>query len=453
MPWGQTMRFTFPLLAAASLLAVCAGAPAQAQSGANAELCASHDYGAHTPAQRIAACTALIDAAKDMPAPELSTLLTSRGVAYAYTSDMKSALADLDRAIALDAQNEIAVRERARDYRMIGRLEQALVDINAALRLKPSDVIALDVRANIFNNNRQYDRAIEDYNEALRINPKFAQSYRNRGAAYYFKGDYQAAIKDYDQAIKLDPKDSHAFTNRGAAYKKLGRYDQAIADDSEAIKLDPTVPEYFDNRGLNYEDNGDYERALADFNEAIRIQPKVNFITNRADIYNRMGQYDRAIENYDRALSLNPAFTLAYYNRGVAYHSKGDLDNAIADFEQALRINPHMDIAAEMLAKAREERARRQLAGPPVKPTFDCTTATLAVEKAICADPQLAKLDREVGDAYKAALGKLSRKGAARLRREQRAFVARRDKEFGRADYHFRRELERRLAKLREMGG
>jgi tetratricopeptide (TPR) repeat protein len=447
------MRFIFPLLAAASLIAVSAATPAQAQSGADAALCASQDYGAHTPAQRIAACTALIEAAKDMPAPELSTLFTNRGSAHAHVSQMKQSLADFDRAIALDANNEVALRERARDYRMTGRLDQALVDINAALRLKPEDFIALDVRANIFNNNRQYDRAIEDYNEALRLNPKFAQSYRNRGAAYYFKGDYQAAIKDYDRAIELDPKDAHAFSNRGAAYKKLGRYDQAIADDTAAIRINPTVPEYFDNRGLSYEDNGDYQRALADFNEAIRIQPDVKFITNRADVYNHMGQYDRAIENYDRALSLNPAFSLAYYNRGVAYRGKGDLDNAIADFEQALRIDPHMDIAAEMLAKTREERDRRRLAGPPLRPSFDCATATLAVEKAICADPQLAKLDRQVDEAYKAALTKLNRRSAARLRRDQRAFIAKRDKEFGRADYHFGRELEKRLAKLRAMGG
>ena len=447
------MRSTVALLAAASLLAVLADAPARAQSDANAALCAKEDYQTHSPAQRIAACSALIDAAKDMPAPALSTLLTNRGSARAYANKMDASIADFDRAIALDPNNEVAYRERARNYRMTGRLDQALVDINAALRLKPNDFIALDVRANIFNNNRQYDRAIEDYNEALRLNPKFAQSYKNRGAAYYFKGDYQAAIKDYDRSIALDPKDAKTFTNRGAVYKKLGRYDQAVADDSEAIRLDPSVPEFFDNRGLNYQANGDYDRAIADFSEAIRLQPKAKFLTNRGDSYNLKGDYDHAIENYDRALSLNPAFYLAYYNRGVAYRGKGDLENAIADFEQALRANPRFDTAAEMLAKARQERARLQLAGPPVKPAFDCAGARLAVEKAICADPTLARLDREIEAAYKAALAKLHRRAAKRLRREQRAFIARRDKQFGRDGYDVKRALEKRLAQLRQMGG
>ena len=55
-------------------------------------------------------------------------------------------------------------------------------------------------------------------------------------------------------------------------------------------------------------------------------------------------------------------------------------------------------------------------------PTFDCDTAKRAVEKAICSDPDLIRLDRQIDDAYKAALAKLDRAGVARLRREQRAF-------------------------------
>ena len=84
-------------------------------------------------------------------------------------------------------------------------------------------------------------------------------------------------------------------------------------------------------------------------------------------------------------------------------------------------------------------------------PTFDCATARRAVEKAICSDPDLSRLDRQIDDAYKAALAKLNRKGVARLRDEQREFNAKRDKSFGRPDYQLKRELERRLMVLRGM--
>ena len=222
-----------------------------------------------------------------------------------------------------------------------------------------------------------------------------------------------------------------AFTNRGAAYKKLGRIDQAITDDSEAIRLDPQSPEYFDNRGLSYAANSDYDRAIADYNEAIRLRPQANFLTDRGDAYNFKHDYDRAIADYDRAIGLNPGFYLAYNNRGSAYDKKGDLDRAIADYEQALRINPQFDKAAENLGEVRIRRDRRNAANfDNLLPTFACRSASRPVEKAICSDPDLTRLDREIDDSYKAALASPQRKGrrgaapgAARLHRRAQQVV------------------------------
>ena len=115
-----------------------------------------------------------------------------------------------------------------------------------------------------------------------------------------------------------------------------------------------------------------------------------------------------------------------------------------------MRLDPQLDDAADNLAVLRQERDRRGAAsgGNTVLPTFDCSTARRAVEKAICSDPELARLDRQIDDAYKAALAKLGRHDAAELRREQRAFIARRDRAFGDPDYRIKDEFERRLQSL-----
>jgi tetratricopeptide (TPR) repeat protein len=275
----------------------------------------------------------------------------------------------------------------------------------------------------------------------------------DRGAAYYFKKDYQAAIRDYDQAIRLDPNNARAFSNRGAAYKKLGRIDQAIADHTAAIRLDPQSPENFDNRGLSYAANGDYDRAIADYNEAIRLKPQANFLTDRGDSYNFKHDYDRAIADYDRAIALNPGFYLAYNNRAAAYEKKGELDRAIADYEAALRINPQFDKAAENLADVRMQRDRRNsTASDSLLPSFSCRSAKQAVEKAICSDPDLARLDREIDASYKAALATSKGRAAEALRAEQRGFLAVRNKSFGNPRYNLKREMEQRLAALRGVG-
>ena len=151
-------------------------------------------------------------------------------------------------------------------------------------------------------------------------------------------------------------------------------------------------------------------------------------------------------------IALNPGFYLAYNNRGAAYGFKGDLDRAIADYEAALRINPQFDQAAENLAAVRVKRDRRNAVNSDnLLPSFDCKKATRAVEKAICSDPDLSRLDREMDAAYKAALANLTGRAAKRLKQEQQDFLATRNRSFGKPQYNFRRELELRLAALRGM--
>ena len=72
---------------------------------------------------------------------------------------------------------------------------------------------------------------------------------------------------------------------------------------------------------------------------------------------------------------------------------------ALADFAAAIKLNPdHPAAKGNHKALAQElERHGAQMAVAG-RPSFDCATAKRAVEKAICADPELADLDREIND-------------------------------------------------------
>jgi uncharacterized protein YecT (DUF1311 family) len=65
-------------------------------------------------------------------------------------------------------------------------------------------------------------------------------------------------------------------------------------------------------------------------------------------------------------------------------------------------------------------------------PSFDCKAAN-ETEKVICGSDKLSALDREIADAYKAALRRLAADAAAvvALRESQRHFIALRDKGLG----------------------
>src|SRR5262249_14946523 len=175
-----------------------------------------------------------------------------------------------------------------------------------------------------------------------------------------------------------------------------------------AIRRSPTKADYYSNRGLSHADLHEYDRAIADYNEAIRLSRQANFFTNRGDAYQYKKEYDHAIADYKEALKLDPTFALAHNNLRAAYGSKGDLDGAILHYEQAVRLNPRNNTAVESLTAVRRDRDRLALVNPRSGPSFDCAIAKRAVEKAICSDQELARLDRDLNAAYQSALAKLS---------------------------------------------
>ncbi|HEX8666662.1 MAG TPA: lysozyme inhibitor LprI family protein [Beijerinckiaceae bacterium] len=84
------------------------------------------------------------------------------------------------------------------------------------------------------------------------------------------------------------------------------------------------------------------------------------------------------------------------------------------------------------------------------KPSFDCTRARTAVERAICGDAELARLDAAVAAAYRQALDRLrpDRTLAAALRRDQSEFAASREGALERPDGSLARYLQSRRAWL-----
>jgi uncharacterized protein len=73
------------------------------------------------------------------------------------------------------------------------------------------------------------------------------------------------------------------------------------------------------------------------------------------------------------------------------------------------------------------------------------------VEKAICADPDLAQLDRDMNDVFLRAIAHAeatSHREALALTQQQRDFIEQRNTRFGRPGYNLRQAMEQRLASL-----
>jgi tetratricopeptide (TPR) repeat protein len=168
----------------------------------------------------------------------------------------------------------------------------------------------------------------------------------------------------------------------------------------------------------------------------------------RAAVYERKGDVDRAIGDYDTALRLDPTLADTFKARGDLYRKKGDRVHALADFGAALKLNPNHPAAKESYkALALEAERLGALIAVNDKPSFNCAKARRPVEKAICANPELANLDREI-NAVNTKVVRLAGKDGRAMQREQDDFIARRNAAFGRADYDLQAAMRERLDHL-----
>jgi tetratricopeptide (TPR) repeat protein len=191
-------------------------------------------------------------------------------------------------------------------------------------------------------------------------------------------------------------------------------------------------------------------------NEKTATADRLKALLARATAYIHKGRDDRAIGDYDVVLQLDPTLADIFNARGELWRKKGDRPRALADFGAAIKLNPqhaaargnHRSLAQEL------ERLGAQMAVNN-KPSFSCATAKRAVEKAICADPALANLDREI-DAANALMVHEAGAGTAlgrALQRQQQAYLAARNTSFGRPGYDLQKAMQARLLQLRGADG
>ena len=128
------------------------------------------------PDLRIRGCTQVIGRGEEETRKNITAAYYNRGVAYEKKGEVDHAIADYDKAIALDRHLAPAYFNRGNAYYSKGKV----------------------------------DHAISDFHKAIAFDPNYAPAYNNRGRAYEKKGDKEQAIADFRKVLEIDPLDQDA---------------------------------------------------------------------------------------------------------------------------------------------------------------------------------------------------------------------------------------------------
>ena len=154
----------------------------------------------------------------------------------------------LNSSILNDRLTAMALNNRANAYGSMAAYDLAIADYDKAIAIEPTHAHGYLNRGSTHLEARHIELAIADFNRALQIDPGLVQAFVNRGMARLEAGLIDRAIDDFTVAIALEPQSAVSHNNRGVAYRRKGRIAQAIADFEAAIELVPAYGAALNNR-------------------------------------------------------------------------------------------------------------------------------------------------------------------------------------------------------------
>ncbi len=257
-------------------------------------------------------------------------------------SNYRGALADLDRAIAINPRSVQAYIGRSEVRVTLGDASAAKKDANRAIEIDPNASKAYVARAMAKVGLSDLPGAKSDANRAIQLTPELSAAYGIRGLVRVLGGDYRGATTDLDRSLALDPTSIDAYVLRSQVRRYLGNLTGALADIDYVIGRKTKLAEAYGTRAVIKVAKNDNTGAKADAELAVKLNP------NAADqayvvlgkIAYDAGNSQQGIDYATKALKISTYNVNAYELRSAAYLKLNNPQQAIADANLGLKLNP-----------------------------------------------------------------------------------------------------------------
>lgn len=148
--------------------------------------------------------------------------------------------------------------------------KEALADLDKAIAVQPDCALLYAKRGDVRRMFEDYPGAINDFDRAIKLDPELDEAYRGRGCARTLAKDLPGAIADYTELIRRQSELWRYYYLRAGLYEDQKKYDLALADLKAALERYSDNPDLYHARAVVYWKAGNKSAGDADmarFNE------------------------------------------------------------------------------------------------------------------------------------------------------------------------------------------
>ncbi|MFN8421685.1 MAG: tetratricopeptide repeat protein [Anaerolineae bacterium] len=287
----------------------------------------------------------------------------NRGDVRRQLMDWEGAIADFSKAVALAADSVTIFYERGRAYRMQRKLVKAAEDFNQVIELNPSEpqlALAFAGLGDVLRLAGDQKLGEANIQRGLEINREFVAIYFYQlGALFGRLEQFPTALNYYNEAERYGFQSVWLYFNRGTIRLKQDEYVLALTDLTEAIRLNPQNNKSRAHRALTFLANNDYANAISDSNQVLQAETDSETLGLAYYIrgMSRMQLDDdsllsHAISDFSAAIQHGNSSANVYYSRGYCKLNTRDAVGALEDCNKAIELNPQDACAYYYRAKS-----------------------------------------------------------------------------------------------------
>ena len=275
--------------------------------------------------------------------------------------------------------------KQARHFLDNNELNDAIKCFDEILNISQNDaqiVLALTEKAKIYRGLGKYEKAIECYDKQIEIDSSDNFAFLFKGNMLSILGKYEEAIECYDKSILIDSEYHSPYMSKGFSLLELNKFDDAVKCFDKALRIENTPFNWhyivgelikfsqlekawdYCNRGLNlHRDNAilnSYKaRLLCLTGNEIESKELISKYSIResylyyevASYFNKIGEFHKALRYCAKSINLDSEHVPSLALMGVIYFNLKQNDLALNYFKKGLKLSSDKEKFANRFSK------------------------------------------------------------------------------------------------------